>query len=45
MKSKYKTENRGGRASLIKKQKELHPRTKKLTGTVLDSQEKKTIYC
>ena len=28
-----------------KKQKELHPRTKKLTGTVCDSQEKKTIYC
>ena len=28
-----------------KKQRELHPRTKKLTGTVWDSQEKKTIYC
>lgn len=28
-----------------KKQKELHPRTKKLTGTVWDSQEKRTIYC
>lgn len=28
-----------------RKQRELHPRTKKLTGTVWDSQEKKTIYC
>lgn len=28
-----------------KKQRELHPRTKKLTNTVWDSEAKKTIYC